>query len=304
MLTSPLGSAAAAPGRAAWWGLLAGLAAMYLPVYWNALTGPSPIWQSEENGHGPIVLGVLAWLFWSRRGAIDAAPTRPSPLLGWGLFLFGLLIYVFGRVFGVTSAEFASHLFVVPGALLLLKGPAALRVAWFAVLYLVFLVPLPGTLIDALTGVLKHWISDIVETLLYAAGYPIARSGVVMTIGQYELLVADACSGLHSMFSLTALGTLYMYIMGRTSRLHNVLMLLSILPIAFGANIIRVIILVLITYHLGDEAGQGFLHGAAGMVLMLLALALFFAFDRLLALVLKGQAPAAEAARTDSLRGS
>ena len=83
------------------------------------------------------------------------------------------------------------------------------------------------------------------------------------------LLVADACSGLHSMFSLTALGTLFMYITARKSRLHNALMLASILPIAFVANVIRVIILVLVTYHFGDEAGQGFLHGAAGMVLML-----------------------------------
>ena len=88
------------------------------------------------------------------------------------------------------------------------------------------------------------------------------------------MLVADACSGLHSMYSLSALGTLFMYIMARRSRLHNAIMLASILPIAFVANIVRVIVLVLITYHFGDEAGQGFLHGAAGMVLMLVALRL------------------------------
>jgi exosortase/archaeosortase family protein len=68
-------------------------------------------------------------------------------------------------------------------------------------------------------------------------------------------------------------------------------MLASILPIAFVANIVRVIILVLVTYHLGDEAGQGFLHGAAGMVLMLVALGIFFALDALLRLVLKEQSP-------------
>ena len=105
---------------------------------------------------------------------------------------------------------------------------------------------------------------------------------MILTIGQYQMLVADACSGLHSMFSLSALGTLFMYIMARTSRLHNAIMLASILPIAFVANIVRVIVLVLVTYHLGDEAGQGFLHGAAGMVLMLVALAFFFALDALL----------------------
>jgi exosortase/archaeosortase family protein len=68
--------------------------------------------------------------------------------------------------------------------------------------------------------------------------------------------------------------------------MHNALMLASILPIAFIANIVRVVVLVLITYHFGDEAGQGFLHGAAGMVLMLVALAGFFALDALLARLL------------------
>jgi exosortase/archaeosortase family protein len=87
------------------------------------------------------------------------------------------------------------------------------------------------------------------------------------------------------MFSLAALGTLYMFILNRKSRLHNGLMLVSILPIAFVSNLVRVTFLVLITYHLGDEAGQGFLHGAAGMVLMVVALMGFFALDNILAIL-------------------
>ena len=59
-------------------------------------------------------------------------------------------------------------------------------------------------------------------------------------------------------------------------------MLASILPIAFAANIVRVLVLVLVTYWFGDDAGQGFLHGAAGIVLMLVALAIFFTLDALL----------------------
>ncbi len=267
-----------------WLVALGGYAVMYAPVYWNAAHG---LWKTDENGHGPVILAVLAWLFWSRRRAIAEAPERPAPAPGWALFALGLLLYVFGRTFNMSSVEFFSQLPVVAAMLLLLKGPHALRAAWFPVLYLVFMVPLPATLVDAITGPLKQWISDIVETLLYAVGYPIARAGVILQIGQYQLLVADACSGLNSMFSLTALGTLFMYVMGRKSRAHNMAMLASILPIAFLANIVRVIILVLVTYHLGDEAGQGFLHGAAGIVLMLVALGIFFALDGLLRLVLK-----------------
>jgi exosortase len=149
----------------------------------------------------------------------------------------------------------------------------------------VFLVPLPGILIDALTGALKRNVSEVAEYLLYAAGYPIGRSGVTLMIGPYQLLVADACSGLHSLYSLTALGLLYMYLIKHASLWRNVLLGAAILPIAIGANIIRVIFLVLVTYHLGDEAGQGFLHGFAGIVLFLVALILLFVLDGALGLL-------------------
>lgn len=263
---------------------LAGYAVMYLPVYWWAA---GSIWQSDEHAHGAIVLAVVVWLFWTLRREIAEAPTRPAPWLGSVSFGFGLLLYIVGRVFSISIFEMASQIFVIAGGLLLLKGHAALRVAWFPVFYLIFMIPLPGVLVDAITGPLKQWISTIVVSILYAVGYPIAQAGVILSIGQYQLLVADACSGLHSMFSLAALGTLFMYIMKRQSRLHNAIMLASILPIAFVANMCRVIVLVLVTYHLGDEAGQGFLHGAAGFVLMLVALVAFFALDGLLSLVLK-----------------
>jgi len=129
---------------------------------------------------------------------------------------------------------------------------------------------------------LKNWVSWLAEYILYGAGLPVARSGVVLLVGQYQLLVADACSGLNSLFSLSALGVLYMYVMSRKSVLHNIVLFAAILPIAFFSNTIRVIILILITYFFGDEAGQGFLHGAAGIVLMLFALVMIFVLDHVL----------------------
>jgi exosortase B len=269
----------AAQGRLAWALVVAGLVVLYLPTYWNAARG---IWQDDDMAHGPIILVVAAWLFWQVRGAVGSAPLRPALGLGWATMTLGLLAYLFGRVFNVSSVEFASHVFIVSSCLLLLRGPDAVKVAWFPILYLLFLAPLPGTFVDAITQPLKDWISAVVVEVLHAAGYPIARSGVIITVGQYQLLVADACSGLRSMFSLAALGTLFMYIMARESCVHNALMLASIIPVAMISNIVRVIALVLVTYHFGDEAGQGFLHGAAGMVLMLVALAAFFALDALL----------------------
>jgi exosortase B len=267
-----------------WLVALAGFAAMYLPIYWWAANG---IWQTDDHGHGWIILAVLVWLFYTVQKEVMDSPVAPAPGWGWPVFVFGLLIYVMGRAFGISILEFGSQMFVVAGTLLLMRGKHALRVAWFPVIYFIFMIPLPGMLVDAITGPLKQMIAGIVDTVLFAVGYPISRTGVIISVGQYQLQVADACSGLHSMFSLSALGTLFMYIMDRQSRLHNAIMLASILPIAFVANIVRVMVLVLVTYHLGDEAGQGFLHGAAGMVLMVAALLFFFLLDAVLARVLR-----------------
>jgi exosortase B len=263
----------------AWCLAIGGFFAMYSPVYFGAALG---IWQREEHVHGAIVLAVMVWLFWTLRQKINqAAGSNSLPFLGWPLFVLGLFLYLVGRVFNISILEFGSQPFVVAGAFLLIKGTSAIRIAWFPLLYFLFMIPLPGIVVDAITGSLKNVIADIVESLLYFVGYSIARSGVILSIGPYQLQVADACSGLNSMFSLSALGTLFMYIMGRKSKTHIALMLISILPIAFVANIIRVMTLVLVTYYLGDEAGQGFLHVTAGMLLMLVALLGFFSLDTL-----------------------
>jgi exosortase len=161
------------------------------PVYWSAANG---IWQDDDHARGAIVLAVVVWLFWTLRHRLAAIERRPAPIAGGLLFGFGLLLYVVGRMFDISIFEMACQIPLIAGALLLLKGPAAVRIAWFPLFFLVFMIPVPGVLVDATTGPLKHWISSIVVALLYHAGYPIGLSGVVISIGQYHLLVADAFS--------------------------------------------------------------------------------------------------------------
>lgn len=285
MSTAPI--SATSGGREAWlpWALVGlGLAAMYLPVYRWAF---DTIWTTDEHGHGPIILAIVVWLFWRQAGDVLAAPVKPAWGAGAAAFGFGLLLFVFGRVMGFSILQFLSQMPVALGLLLLTRGWGAVRAAWFPLIYLIFMVPLPGTVVDAVTGQLKQWVSVVAEELLYATGYPIGRSGVTLTIGQYQLLVADACSGLNSMFSLAAIGLLYCYITARKSIAHNAVMIAAVIPIAFAANVFRVIVLVLITYYAGDEAAQGFLHGAAGIILMVFALIAFFLLDALLSKVFR-----------------
>jgi exosortase B len=145
-----------------------------------------------------------------------------------------------------------------------------------------FMIPLPGAIVDALTMPMKMLVSYVAEHVLFWVGYPIARTGVILQIGQYKLLVADACAGLHTLFTLEALGLLYLNLVRHDSFFRNVTLAILIVPISFTANVFRVIVLTLITYHFGDEAGQGFLHGFAGMVLFLSALLLIMGVDSLL----------------------
>jgi exosortase B len=278
------GKSANAPSRLEWLPVAAGLLFLYVPTFYGLAAW---YWQTDEGGHGPIILAVIAWLAWRRRSVLFEAPAKRAPLWGYGLLTSGLLVYIAGRAVDVALLEVGALAPICAGVLLAMRGWPALRAFWFPILFIAFMLPLPGVFVDALTGPLKQHVSAIAERLLYAAGYPVARDGVVLIIGRYELLVADACSGLNSMFSLSALGILFMYLTARASLLHNALMLASILPIAFAANIVRVVLLMLITYHFGDAAGQGFLHGATGMALLLVALGGLLLLDALLARALR-----------------
>jgi exosortase B len=267
-----------------WWPVVLGLLVLYLPTYWMLAHG---IWNSDEQAHGPIVLVVSLFLVWQRRDVFSSAdsPSRGEVATGWVLLVIGLLAYALGRSQDILLFEVGSQIPVILGTLLITLGTKSARALWFALFFLLFMIPLPGFVVDAATGPLKQYISIIAEQVLYAVGYPIARSGVTLTIGPYQLLVADACSGLHSMFSLSAMGLLYLYLMQRTSIARNLIIMAAILPIAFVANIVRVMVLVLVTYHLGDEAGQGFLHGFAGIMLFVIGLLFLFALDWVLGFI-------------------
>lgn len=266
--------------------LLLGLAAMYIPSY---IMLAERVWSTDEQGHGPIILAVSIYLIYAKRHELAAAKGAPDYWLGVPLLLLALFLYVIGRSQFIMFFEIFSQIVMLIALTLLFLGRKALRIGWFPLFFMLFMVPLPGTLVAAVTAPLKSAVSAVAANLLYHLGYPVARSGVVLTVGQYELMVADACAGLNSMFTLEALGLLYMNLMRYTNALRNVILALLIIPIAFAANIVRVLILVLVTYYFGDAAGQGFIHGFAGMVLFMVGLMLMLGTDKVLSIIFKGK---------------
>ncbi len=259
--------------------VVAGLLALYVPLVRDWSAGA---WGIETQGHELLVMAISAWLVWRRREALLALPARPALLATTLVFAAALGCYLLGRLLGVFRLELLSIILLPAALVLCFKGWAGLRTIWFALFFLVFTVPLPFSLVLTITGPMKTAVSAVAVQLLQGVGYPVGRTGVIITIGQYQLLVNEACAGLQTMFVLEAMGLLYTNLMNHQSLLRNALLAVLVVPVAFAANVVRVVSLTLITYHFGDAAGQGFLHGFAGMVLFLVALVLVIAVDGLL----------------------
>ena len=150
--------------------------------------------------------------------------------------------------------------------------------------FLFFAVPMPDWLIDAATVPLKVFISNMVTRILYAAGYPVAQNGVMIMIGTYQLLVKDACSGMNSIFALSAIGVFYAYAFRWKEKIRSLFLLASIIPITIAANFIRVISAGLIAYYGGPDMLEGIVHDLTGISLFVVAVVLLFLFDAILGL--------------------
>ncbi len=265
-----------------WLLIVFGFLAIYFPTFWDLSKG---LWRTDQNAHGPIVLAITIWFFIYKSREIAASNTfvrAPNEFVGWFVICLGLFIYIIGRSQAVYFLELGSMIPIVTGLVLLFFGHVALKRLWFSLFFMFFMIPLPGSITDTLTQPMKLLVSWGTEHFLFAAGYPISRSGVVLHIGQYRLLVADACAGLNSLFTLEALGLLYMNVVRHSSVLRNIVLATLIVPISLTSNLIRVCLLALITYYFGDEAGQGFVHGFSGMLLFITALLLIIGVDSLL----------------------
>jgi exosortase B len=260
-----------------WLAVLAALALLYVPTYIALAHGP---WRDEEYAHGPLVLAIFALLVWRDRAALVAGARARAPVAGTLLLVSGLVLYMAGRTLGIALFEVGSQLPVLAGVLLATRGWNGVRRFGFALVFLAFMVPMPGFVLAAASAPLKEFVSAAVAFLLSALGYPVMREGVTLTVGSHEMLVADACAGMASLTSLAAIVLLYAHLTGRALRVRAALLLAAVVPVAIASNVLRVLVLALVAYHYGDDAAQGAVHQAAGIAVFVAALAMVVGLDR------------------------
>jgi len=258
--------------------LMALLLAVYAYVVASLFGGE---WGEPESSHGPIIFILAMWLLYRRwdEGSVSSALSASRTALVMVLFVVAAALYVLGNVGQISQLSYGSIIpFLFAGVLLFQNS--GFRIRWlFPVLFVLFSIPLPGFIVDPLTLPMKLLVSDVTEHVLSDMGYPIARSGVILYLGPYQMQVADACAGLRTLFMLEALGLLYLNLLEHSSIVRNVGLMLLVVPISLISNTVRVTLLCLITYHFGDAAGQGFLHEFAGIALFVVALLLLLASD-------------------------
>lgn len=266
--------------------LVAGLTALVLPTLFSLATN---FWSTNNGAHGPILLLSGIWLFLRERGRIQLCPASISPVWLAVFVPLLLVLYAYARAFGILTLESAALYALLVLLAFFYWGPATMRRLWFAVVYIGFLMRPPAGMVAELTQPLKIWISSAAVSLLHALDYPIASAGVRIQVGQYELLVQQACAGLGSIFSLFAICVLYVHLAGRSDPLRNTLLLLGVIPVALGANLLRVIVLILLYYHWGNDIAQGFAHDAAGLLTFVVSLLGMAALDHALGLLSIGR---------------
>ena len=266
------------------WPLLLALAVLAVPT---AITLGEQVWSQEAGAHGPIVLVTGIWLLWRKAPELRATGVPGNPLLTAAMLLVALPLYIFGRAYDFISLEVAGLYGVGVSMLHAHFGVRALLKNWFPLLYLGFLIPPPLWLMDSITAPLKVFVSFVTTEGLQLVGIPVFREGVTLSVGHYQLLVEDACSGMNSITGLVAISLFYIYLLRGASWRYSLFLACLVIPIAVVANIIRVTVLVLLTYFFGDAVAQGFLHMAAGLLLFTSALLLVFLMDNVLSHLLK-----------------
>ena len=289
-----------AASRAAWpdlfrsrWPLVLGVLALVLPTLVSLGRGP---WSLESGVHGPIVVATGLWLIYGRLDEIRAHMKPGNPLLTALALAVAVPAYAFGRAFDFISIEVAAMLLALVAVAHAYVGLDVIKRLWFPIFYMGFVIPVPGWVLDVVTQPLKLYVSEVVTGGLAMLGYPVGRAGVTIYVATYQLLVEDACAGLNSLVSLSAIGLFYVYMLRGSNWRYSMLLLALVIPVAIAANMIRVAALVLITYHFGNAAAQGYLHNFAGMVTFTSALLFIFLLDTLLTPVRDALAGKPEAA--------
>jgi exosortase len=258
-----------------WTVLLALVCFLYVPI----LGRLAAQWWTDPNfSHGFFVPAFSAFIVWQERARLRLIQPAPS---NWGLpiivFSLGILIL------GVFGAELflsrMSLLVLIGGMIVFFLGWQMLREVLFPLLLLILMVPIPAIVFSQITFPLQILASKLATWSLAFLGVPVFREGNVINLPAMPLEVAEACSGIRSLLSLTTLAIMYGYLMEKRPLLRVVLAVASI-PIAVAANALRIVGTGLLVQYWDPDKAEGFFHAFSGWLIFVVSLLMLFLLHR------------------------
>jgi exosortase len=243
-------------------------------------------WLKPDYSHGflvPLFAAYLLYRWWPETPRSIRWPNT------WGLAFLGVglgLFLVAGRTnFAKEWLQGLSLVINLCGVVLLLGGWSSLKWSWPAIIFLLFMFPLPYRVEHALGGYLQKLAAMASQMVLQTIGYPTYREGVVLYVKDQILEVEKACSGLSMLLTFVAL-SVGMALLVRRPWVDRALILLAAIPVAIVANVVRITLTGVLYNEGGKELGDRIFHDFAGWMMMPIALLLLWLLMKLLDWVL------------------
>lgn len=238
---------------------------------------------SRENSyysHAVLVPFVSLFFVWRQREALAQVPWTSSPW-GYAAVALACLMVLASDLLGVRVLGQAATLPLAAGFVLLFMGTHCLRVLWFPVAFLVFMVPMPESMTTSITFRIKMIAAEGAVRLAHLFYMPMIRDGSYIHFRDDFLLVGDVCGGLRSLIALLALGAIVSYL-SDTRTWARITILVVAAPIAVLTNLLRIFGLCVVANIWGSNAATGWVHDISGYLIYVVALALLFGCERLL----------------------
>jgi exosortase D (VPLPA-CTERM-specific) len=247
-------------------------AAAFAVMFHNTFVYLYANWQREEYSHGFLIPVISALLIWQRRAQFERLTFTGS---WWGVVILGLglLVYFVGSLASITTIDAYAMVIVIGGGVLSVTGWPAFRLALGPLSLLFLMNPIPAFLFNNLSSMLQLISSQLGVGMIRLLGISVHLEGNVIDLGNYQLQVVEACSGLRYLFPLLTLGLIVVSLI-RCALWVRTLLVLSTIPITVLMNSFRIGVIGILVDRYGIAQAEGFLHDFEGWIIFMACLAL------------------------------
>lgn len=248
---------------------------------------PTFLWMWERwfvrdsyYSHGVIIPFVSLFLIWQMRAGLKPLQQKES-VWGLRLIVIGITVHLISSLLRVYFSSGFSMIIVLVGIIIYFFGEEVFKKIAFPLAFLIFMIPLPMVVIANISFKLKLFAAEIATVLLNNMRIPAINEGSIIKMRSAYVVVDDVCSGLRSLISLTALGSIFAFWM-KGPLFKRLLLFLSTIPIAIITNVCRIVFLAMVSEIWGPQYATGFLHDLSGFMIFVLAFILLYMVGKLI----------------------